>query len=98
MNPKQVGLGMPIATIDTIHTQGSLQSTGVMTDVALQGEGFFILRHGDQQFFTRAGAFGLDENGTLVNPANGLRVQGWQAQTLERHRPSSTRPRRCATW
>ena len=82
VNPKQVGLGMTIATIDTIHTQGSLQTTGVMTDLALQGEGFFILQDGEKRFYTRNGAFALDENGTLVNPANGMRVQGWQAQTV----------------
>ncbi|MBN1410624.1 MAG: flagellar hook protein FlgE [Spirochaetales bacterium] len=81
VNPRQVGLGMIIASIDTIHTQGSLQSTGVMTDVALQGNGFFILNDGDKRFYTRAGAFGLDENGYLVNPANGLKVQGWLATT-----------------
>ncbi len=82
VNPKQVGLGMNVAAIDTIHTQGSLQTTGVKTDVAIQGDGFFVLRKGDQHFYTRAGAFGLDANGTLVNPANGMRVQGWQAQTV----------------
>ncbi|AEJ61217.1 flagellar hook-basal body protein [Spirochaeta thermophila DSM 6578] len=82
VNPKQVGLGMTIASIDTIHTQGSLQTTGVMTDVAVQGEGFFILRKGDRSFYTRAGVFGLDEEGYLVNPANGLRVQGWRAETV----------------
>ncbi|MBN2051522.1 MAG: flagellar hook protein FlgE [Spirochaetales bacterium] len=83
VNPKQVGLGMTVASIDTIHTQGSLQTTGVMTDVAIQGEGFFILSSGDKDFFTRAGAFGLDENGTLVNPANGMRVQGWMVELVE---------------
>ncbi|WP_321991935.1 flagellar hook protein FlgE [Marispirochaeta aestuarii] len=83
VNPKQVGLGMTIAAIDTIHTQGSLQTTGVMTDIAIQGNGFFILREGDKEFYTRAGAFGLDEAGTLVNPANGLKVQGWMAQEVE---------------
>src|SRR6056297_2392241 len=83
VNPKQVGLGMNIASIDTIHTQGSMKTTGVMSDVAIQGDGFFILRAGNKQFHTRAGSFGLDENGTLVNPANGMRVQGWNAQTDE---------------
>jgi flagellar hook protein FlgE len=82
VNPKQVGLGMMIASIDTIHTQGSLQTTGVMTDVAIQGEGFFVLQDGQKRFYTRAGAFGLDADGLLANPANGMRVQGWQAQTI----------------
>ncbi|MFO7849190.1 MAG: flagellar hook protein FlgE [Spirochaetia bacterium] len=83
VNPKQVGLGMNVASIDTIHTQGSLETTGVNTDLAIEGDGFFILRSGDKEFHTRAGTFGLDENGTLVNPANGMRVQGWQAETVE---------------
>lgn len=83
VNPKQVGLGMNVASIDTIHTQGSLQTTGKMTDIAIQGEGFFVLAAGEKEFFSRAGAFGLDENGTLVNPANGMRVQGWEAETID---------------
>ncbi len=81
VNPRQVGLGMQISSIDTIFNQGSLQTTGVKTDVAIQGEGFFVMREGDVDLYSRAGAFGLDEDGTLVNPANGMRVQGWTAQT-----------------
>lgn len=81
VNPKQLGLGMLVASIDSIHTQGSLQTTGVMTDLAIQGEGFFVLKAGEKMYFSRAGAFGIDEQGNLVNPANGMRVQGWQAVT-----------------
>lgn len=83
VNPKQVGLGMSIASIDTIHLQGSLQTTGKVDDVAIQGNGFFVLASGNKLFYSRAGAFGLDEEGTLVNPANGMRVQGWMAQTVD---------------
>ncbi|QQO08254.1 flagellar hook protein FlgE [Breznakiella homolactica] len=83
VNPKEVGLGMQVASIDTIHTQGSLQTTGVGTDLAIQGTGFFVLKSGSQTMFTRAGAFGLDQNGTLVNPANGMRVQGWMAREID---------------
>jgi flagellar hook protein FlgE len=83
VNPKQVGLGMVIASIDTIHTQGSLQTTGVMTDLAVQGEGFFILQDGEKRFYTRDGSFGIDRDGLLVDPVNGLRVQGWQAITID---------------
>ncbi|KPJ86595.1 MAG: hypothetical protein AMS17_11745, partial [Spirochaetes bacterium DG_61] len=79
VNPKQVGLGMDIASIDKVFTQGSLQTTGLNLDLAIQGDGFFIISRGEEQFYTRAGAFGLDKNGTVVNPANGMRVQGWQA-------------------
>ncbi|OJF77627.1 MAG: flagellar hook protein FlgE [Treponema sp. CETP13] len=79
-NPKEVGLGMQVASIDTIFTQGNLQSTGVSTDLAIQGNGFFVMKNGEETFYTRSGSFGVDENGTLLNPANGLKVQGWTAQ------------------
>ncbi|EJO68838.1 flagellar hook-basal body protein [Leptospira kirschneri str. 200803703] len=80
VNPQQVGLGSLIAAIDKIMTQGSLQTTGKNTDVAVSGEGFFIVKDGDKQFYTRAGAFNLDKNGYYVNPANGLKVQGWNSR------------------
>jgi flagellar hook protein FlgE len=82
VNPQQVGLGMSIASIDTIQTQGSMQSTGVQTDMAISGNGFFVLKNGDTTLYTRAGNFGLDGNGVLVNPGNGMRVQGWMARQL----------------
>ncbi|MDR0998581.1 MAG: flagellar hook protein FlgE [Treponema sp.] len=83
VNPKEVGLGMAIASIDTIHIQGSLQTTGVGTDLAIQGTGFFVLDNAGVQLYTRAGAFGIDEDGLMVNPANGMKVQGWMARELE---------------
>ena len=79
VNPKQVGLGMTIASIDRIFTQGSLQTTGNQTDLAISGDGFFVVSDGDRKYYTRAGTFGIDKNGTLVNPGNGLKVQGWKA-------------------
>ncbi len=82
VNPKQVGLGMTVASIDTIHTQGSLQTTGNNMDMAISGNGFFILKDGDKSYYTRAGAFNLDKNGTLVNPGTGLRVQGWMSREI----------------
>lgn len=82
VNPKDVGLGMTVATIEQVFTQGNLQSTGVSTDVAIQGNGFFILKDGEESYYTRNGQFGLDRDGTLVNPANGQRVQGWMARDL----------------
>ncbi len=83
VDPKQVGLGMTIASTDTVHTQGSLQTTGKAEDVAINGNGFFVLRKGDQLYYTRDGSFGIDEEGMFVNPANGMRVQGWQAETVD---------------
>lgn len=80
VNPQQVGLGMQIASIDTVMTQGNLQTTGKVTDVAIQGDGFFILSDGPNRSYTRAGVFDFDRAGNLVNPANGLKVMGWGAQ------------------
>lgn len=82
VNPKEVGLGMTVASIDNIFKQGNLQSTGVSTDLAIQGSGFFLLKSGEESFYTRNGSFGLDRDGTLVNPANGMRVQGWMAEEV----------------
>jgi len=82
VNPKEVGLGMNIASIDTIQTQGSLQTTGVQTDIAISGNGFFVMKAGEKSYFTRAGTFGVDKDGTLVNPGNGMKVQGWQAKDV----------------
>jgi flagellar hook protein FlgE len=79
VNPKEIGLGMSVASIDTIHIQGALQTTGNQTDLAINGNGFFILDDTGKQLFTRAGAFSLDAEGTMVNPANGMKVQGWMA-------------------
>jgi flagellar hook protein FlgE len=83
VKPKEVGLGMSIASIDTIHTQGSFQTTGNATDLAISGQGFFVLKEGENSLYTRAGDFSLDNEGTLVNPANGMKVQGWMAETID---------------
>lgn len=82
VNPKEVGLGMTVASIDNVFTQGNLQSTGISTDLAIQGNGFFVMKNGEETYYTRNGAFGLDMDGTLVNPANGMRVQGWMAEEI----------------
>jgi flagellar hook protein FlgE len=74
---------MTIASIDKIFTQGALQTTGVNLDLAIQGDGFFMLNDGEQTFYTRAGSFGVDRDGTVVNPANGMRVQGWNAEEVD---------------
>lgn len=79
INPAQVGLGMSIGAIDTIHTQGSLQNTGRATDLAIQGNGFFVVSDGSSRFYTRDGAFSLGADGDLVNAANGFKPLGWTA-------------------
>jgi flagellar hook protein FlgE len=79
VNGAQVGLGMLLAGIDTIQTQGNLQSTAKLTDLAIQGDGFFVLNDGVRNVYTRDGAFDIDINNNLVNPATGALVMGWQA-------------------
>ncbi|MGG0718827.1 flagellar basal body rod protein FlgG [Robertmurraya massiliosenegalensis] len=88
VNAKQVGLGSTLASIDTIHTQGSIQTTGRGLDLAISGDGYFVLapNNGDadtsfaelDKSFTRGGNFYLDEQGYLVN-ADGLYLQGFAA-------------------
>ncbi|RJX27861.1 MAG: flagellar hook protein FlgE [Dethiobacter sp.] len=79
INPMQVGLGMQLAAIDNNHTQGNLQSTGRELDMAIQGNGFFIVSDGRQKYFTRDGSFARGADGFLVNSANGFQVMGWMA-------------------
>lgn len=76
-NAKQVGLGSTIATIDTIHSQSSLQTTGRDLDLAVSGDGYFVVKQGDALSYTRAGNFYLDDNGTLVN-SSGSKVQAYK--------------------
>jgi len=75
-NAMSVGLGMNLGSIDVNFTQGSLQNTGVNTDLAIQGNSFFVVGDGTQQFYTRAGNFQIDGLGRLVSSNNGFVVQG----------------------
>jgi flagellar hook protein FlgE len=63
-----------------LFSQGTLQATGVSTDLALQGDGMFIVQSGSQVNYTRAGNFRFDSLGRLVDSSGAL-VQGWMAQT-----------------
>jgi flagellar hook protein FlgE len=72
----QVGLGATLGAIRTLFTQGVIQSTNNPSDLAIQGEGFFVLKDGTDQLYTRAGAFTLDAAGTLVDGVTGNRLQG----------------------
>ncbi|KQO04415.1 flagellar basal body rod protein FlgG [Paenibacillus algorifonticola] len=75
VNAKQIGLGVSIASIDTVHTPGSAMTTNQPTDLRIDGDGFFLVTaaDGEESFLTRAGNFVLDANRQLVN-ANGLFV------------------------
>ncbi len=78
-NAKQVGLGVTMGAVDTLQTQGNLQSTGKQTDLALQGSGFFLVSNGSNVYYTRDGSFDLDSEGNMVNPSNGLHLVGYTA-------------------
>ena len=67
-NPAQVGLGVRVGGITTNFGQGNTQVTGRATDVALQGDGFFVVKQDGQTLYSRAGAFSFDPSGQLVNP------------------------------
>jgi len=77
-NPTQVGLGVNVAGVSRSFTQGSLGVTGDSGDMAIEGEGFFVVSRGGTQFYTRAGNFRLDANNELVTP-DGSIVQGYAA-------------------
>ncbi|ADH85878.1 flagellar hook-basal body complex protein [Desulfurivibrio alkaliphilus] len=75
----QVGRGVTLTTVDGLFAQGSFESTSTPTDMAIGGEGFFMLRGGDSaeaDMFTRAGEFRFDQHGFLTSPG-GHFVQGW---------------------
>lgn len=75
-NPQQVGLGVSIASIDVLHTNNGVQRTDKATDLAIEGDGFFVVSDGVSNFYTRAGNFDIDAQGYLVS-SGGLKVQGW---------------------
>src|SRR5580692_10916064 len=74
----QVGLGVVTSGIFNQFTQGAINPTGVQTDMAISGNGFFVVKDpiGGSEFVTRAGDFQMDSNGYLVTPG-GMRVQGY---------------------
>jgi flagellar hook protein FlgE len=78
-NPAQVGLGVQVAGITTNFKQGAAQLTGRSTDMMISGDGFFVVRQGTQQYYTRSGAFDFDSTGQMVLPGDGAMVQGWAA-------------------
>ncbi|MDW8051122.1 MAG: flagellar hook protein FlgE [Armatimonadota bacterium] len=79
VNPIQVGLGVKVGAIDVQTQQGALEMTGRNTDLAIQGNGYFMLTNGRDIIYTRDGAFGLDSSGFLVHRGTGWKVLGWMA-------------------
>jgi len=78
INPTQLGLGVTVGSIQTIMKQGALQTTGNVSDVAINGTGFLTVDKGAQTVYTRAGNLTFDQQGNLVTTDGGL-VQGWSA-------------------
>lgn len=76
IDPMQIGAGVIVGGIMNIQTQGAIEPTGRSSDLAIQGEGFYVLSNGESQIYTRVGAFELDANGNLVDTGTGLKVQG----------------------
>lgn len=76
-NPMQIGLGMGVASVDTLFTTGSPQPTGNPTDLCLNGQGFFAVKDGSNVYYTRAGNFGFDTAGNFVIPGTGQQVMGY---------------------
>lgn len=79
INPQQVGLGVQLASIDTLFSPGNLQGTGMNTDLAIQNDGFFVVGDGQKMYYTRAGNFDFDSQGNLISRSNGMKVYGWMA-------------------
>jgi flagellar hook protein FlgE len=78
-NPMQIGLGVGLASIDNLMTQGNLKSTGRPADLAILGDGFFVLGDGARLAYTRDGVCLLDGKNRLVSASNGMSVLGWLA-------------------
>lgn len=79
INPMQIGLGMSVASIQTLFTDGSRQTTGQPNDMAISGAGFFVLSDGMNQMYTRAGNFDFDTVGNFISVSNGYKVMGYMA-------------------
>ncbi len=80
-NPMQAGLGMSVGSIDTILTQGAMQSTGQITDLAIEGQSYFAFSNGEGNFYSRNGAMQMDSTGRMVSATNGYSLQGLTADS-----------------
>lgn len=92
-NPLQIGLGVSVSSTTRIHSQGSVQTTDKNTDVAINGDGFFMVSDdgGLTRYLTRSGDFKLDAYGNFVNNA-GFVVQGWNINWDDQTIDSSRTP------
>ena len=79
INPVAIGSGVRVAANEINLSEGSLEQTGIPSDVAIQGNGYLVVQSGGQQQYTRDGSLTTDANGNLTTQTGGL-VQGWQAK------------------
>ncbi|MCF7935522.1 MAG: flagellar hook-basal body complex protein [Synergistales bacterium] len=78
VNPMQIGMGSRVGAIETVYSQGNVEYTGNPNEIAIQGDGYYMLRDGDgRSLYTRAGNFTLDANNTMVQAGTGHTLQGY---------------------
>lgn len=82
INPIQIGLGSSLRNVENIFTPGNIENTGRFTDVAIDGNGFFILRDGTHKVYTRDGHFDIGPGGVFETTSSGAKVQGWMAKDV----------------
>lgn len=82
INPSSIGLGVQVASIDTLHSQGTLTSTGRPLDLAIQGDGFFTVSDGNTNYYTRSGAINLSSIDGSLTLSNGMKVMGYPINPL----------------
>ena len=78
-NPIQVGVGVSVNTLDTLFSQGNIETTGQTTDLAISGPAFFVVNKDGKTLYTRVGTFQLDSTGKMVNSGDGSVLQGKMA-------------------
>lgn len=74
-NPQQIGSGVGVAGISPNMSQGNIITTGSPLDMAIEGEGYFVLSDGQQNVYTRGGSFAVDADSSLVDPSTGFHLQ-----------------------
>lgn len=79
-NPMGVGMGMSVSSVDQIHTGAAAQASSRLTDMAIDGNGYFIVKTNGETSYTRSGSFSFDKQGNLVT-SDGGQVQGWLADS-----------------
>ena len=88
-NPIQIGRGSKISSVDTNFKQGSIDATGIFTDVAISGKGFFVVTDGLNQYYTRAGGFQMTEDGYIMAQGGNYYVMGRTADENGRLRSTT---------